>query len=76
MPFGPTNAPVFYSAMMKNMKDEWDGLFIERLRELISIGGETVFTRATTEVYIGNKKIVSGTKIIIDDILLWTVNEP
>jgi len=76
MPFGPTNAPVFYSAMMKNMKYEWDGLFIEKLRELSSIGGETVFTSATTEVYIGNKKIVSGTKIIIDDILLWTVNEP
>ena len=62
--------------MMKNMKYEWDGLFIEKLRELSSIGGETVFTSATTEVYIGNKKIVSGTKIIIDDILLWTVNEP
>ena len=74
--FGPTNAPAFYSAMMKNMKDEWDGLFIEKLRELSSIGGETVFISATMEVYIGNKKIVSGTKIIIDDILLWTVNEP
>ena len=22
MPFGPTNAPAFYSAMMKSMKDE------------------------------------------------------
>ena len=23
MPFGPTNAPAFYSAMIKNTKDEW-----------------------------------------------------
>ena len=47
MPFGPTNTPVFYPAMTKNMKDEWGGLFIERLRELSSIGGETVFISST-----------------------------
>ena len=70
VPFGPKNAPVFYSAMMKNMKDEWDGLFIEMLRELSSIGGEIVFISATMKIYIGNRKIVSGIKIFIDDILL------
>ena len=37
MPFGPTNAPAFYSAMMKNMKDEWEGLFIEKLRFLLAM---------------------------------------
>ena len=42
---------------MKNMKDEWDDLFIERLREISSIGGETVFISATIESYIGNKKM-------------------
>ena len=52
MPFGPTNAPVFYSTMMKKMKDEWDGLFIERLREFSSIGGKTVFISATIEKFI------------------------
>ena len=56
--------------MMKNMKDKWDGLFIERLQEISSIGVEIVFTSATMDMYIGNRKIVSGTKIIIDDILL------
>ena len=55
MPFGPTNAPTFYSAMMKNMKDECDGLFIERLRKLSSIGGEIGFISETMEIYIGNK---------------------
>ena len=74
MPFGPTNTPVFYPAMTKNMKDEWGGLFIERLRELSSIGGETVFISATMKKCIGNRKIVSGTKIIIDDIILWSSN--
>ena len=26
--FGPTNTPAFYTAMMKDFKDEWDTLFI------------------------------------------------
>ena len=56
--------------MMKNTKDEWNGLFIEKLRELSSVGGKIVFISATMEIYIGNKTIVSGTKIIIDDILV------
>ena len=65
MPFGPTNAPAFYSAMTKNMKDEWDDLFIVRLRGLSSIGVEIVFISATMEIYICNRKIVSGTKILL-----------
>ena len=74
MTFGPTNAPAFYSFIMKNMKDEWDGLFFERLQELSFVGGETVFISATMEIYIGKNKIVSGTKIVIDDIILWSSN--
>ena len=74
MPFGPTNAPAFHSAMTKNMKDEWNDLFIVRLRELSSIGVETVFISATMEIYICNRKIVSGTKIIINSILLRSSN--
>jgi hypothetical protein len=27
MPFGPTNAPGIYTAMMRKMQDEWDALF-------------------------------------------------
>ena len=74
IPFGPTNAPAFYSAMMKNTKDEWDGLFIEKLRELSSVGGKIVFISATMEIYIDSKKIATGTKIIIDNILLRSSN--
>ena len=29
MPFEPTNAPPFYTAMMKDFKDEWDALFFQ-----------------------------------------------
>ena len=47
MPFGQTNAPAFHSTMTKNMKDEWDDLFIVRLRELSSIEVEIVFISAT-----------------------------
>ena len=62
MPFGQTNAPAFHSAMTKNMKDEWDTLFVVRLRELSSIEVEIVFISATMEIYICNRKIVYGTK--------------
>ena len=56
--------------MIKIMKDEWDGLFITRLRELSHIKGEVVLINATIEIYIGNKNIVPVTRIIIENILL------
>ena len=31
MPFGSTNAPPFYTAMMKDFKTEWDKLFVFRV---------------------------------------------
>ena len=34
MSFGPTNAPSLYMAMMKDLKDEWDKLFILRIMAL------------------------------------------
>ena len=74
IPFGPTNYPAFHSAMTKMMKDKWDGLFTARLRELSSIKGEIVSVSATMEIYIGNRNIVSGTRIIINDILLLGSN--
>ena len=74
MPFGPMNAPVFYSEMMKNMKYEWDNLFLSELQRLPHIRGEEISITTTIEVYIGDIKIISGTRIIIDDILLWCSN--
>ncbi len=74
MPFGPTNAPGFYSAMMRNMKEEWDTLFITRLQELLHVDNKTVVVIISKEIFIGGIKLVCGTKIIIDDILLWCSN--
>ena len=31
MPFGPTNTPPFYTAIMTYFKDKWDKLFIIRI---------------------------------------------
>ena len=74
MPFRPTNAPGFYSPMMKHMKEEWDTLFLSRLHELGQLNGQAVIVSIAMEVYISEKKLVFGTKIIIGDILLWYSN--
>ena len=36
IPFGPTNAPDFYTAMMKDFTTEWDTLFLIRITALKS----------------------------------------
>ena len=38
MPFGPVNAPAFYTRMMGNFKVEWYALFIEILTSLAESG--------------------------------------
>ena len=72
MLFGLTSVPYFSSAMIKNMKDEWVNVFNARLQELSHIGREELVVSATTYIYIGDKRIVSSTRIIIDNILLWS----
>ena len=74
VPFGPTNAPGFYSAMMKNFKDEWDMLFIQLLHELKTIRNKPVVVTETDEIFIGTIKLVSGSRTIIGDILLFCIN--
>lgn len=74
MPFGPTNSPPFYTAMM-NLKDEWDELFIIRVVALRYHNNVLITLTATNEIMIGNKLLVSGSKTIIDDILLWCACE-
>ena len=71
MPFGPTNAPPFYTAMMKDFKDEWDKLFILRLIEMKTYEGNVIVLSAAGIITIGGKKIVFSSKTIIDDISLW-----
>jgi len=74
MPFGPTNAPPFYSCMMHQLKDEWETLFIVRVRSLSSIGGETITIDENDAIIIGGKTLYHGSRVIIDDILLWASN--
>ena len=62
MPFGPKNAPAFYTAMMKFLRGEWIMLFNET-KHIISL------TDSPT-------KIVCNDRIIIDDILLFFNHTP
>ena len=71
MPFGPTNAPAFYTAMMKNFKDEWDILFIITVMKLKTHNALPISLTANNDIIIGGKKLIWGSKTIIDDILLW-----
>ena len=54
--FGPTNAPSFYSATMKNFKYEWDMLFIETLRKIGTLINEQGTVTEIDEVFIGDLK--------------------
>ena len=59
---------------MKNFKDEWDIIFIETLRKVGTLINEQVTVTDTDEVFIGYKKLISGSRTIIDDILLFYSN--
>ena len=74
MPFDPTNATGFYSAMMKNFKDKWIMIFIETLRKIGTLINEQVTVIETDEVFIGDKKLISGSRTIIYNILLLCIN--
>ena len=62
MPFGPKNAPAFYTAMMQFLRGEWIMLFNET-KHMFSL------TDSPT-------KIVCNDRIIIDDILLFSNHIP
>ena len=62
MPFGPKNAPAFYTAITQFLQDEWIMLFNE-IKHIISL------TDSPT-------KIVCNDRIIIDDILLFSNHIP
>ena len=71
MPFGTTNAPGFYTAMMKDFKTEWDNLFIIRITAMKTYNGFAIIITINNDIMIGGVKLVWGSKTIIDDILLW-----
>ena len=76
IPFGPVNAPSFYTCMMENLKTEWDALFHQCISELATsktlLGGHTV-TIEGKGILLEGLKINSGTKYIIDGILIWNL---
>ena len=77
MPFGPVNAPAFYTCMMGSLKTEWDALFIECMSNLAasnaSIDGQVV-SIIDDDISLDKVKLTLGTKTIIDDILIWYTN--
>ena len=60
LPFGPTNAPSFYTAMMHSLRKEWLLLHVDT-KHLIHLDSAPV-------------TIICNDKIIIDDILLYSNN--
>ena len=75
MHFGPVNAPPFYTCMMGNLKEEWNLFFIETLQDYAwnkKIVDNMTVTVVDEEIFVGGNQLYSGTKSIIDDILIWS----
>ena len=70
MPFGPNNTPSFYSDMMNKFKDEWDIQFIDTIKNIGTLINEQITDTETNEVFIGDKNIISGSRRIINNILI------
>ena len=62
MPFGPKNAPEFYTAMMQILRDDWIALFNETRHGIVDENAP--------------KTIVCDDKIFINDILLYSNHTP
>lgn len=71
IPFGPTNAPPLYTAMMNDLKNEWDKLCILRLMALKIFNGKDIRFSAAGVVTIDNKSLIYCSKTVINDILQW-----
>ena len=76
MPFGPMNAPAFYTYMMQQFRDEWDALFYLILNEMKELNGQAIKVSPTNEVTLGGTAVQTGSKGIIDDILIWSTALP
>lgn len=73
MPFGPCNAPGFYTCMMLDFKKEWDALFVIRVSKLQFVDDKIVQVDGIA-IFLDKKKVYYGSRTIIDDILLWCSN--
>ena len=56
MLFGTTNAPPFYTAMMKYFKGKWDRLFIIRVLDLTFHESKVASKTAAQKVQLDGKK--------------------
>ena len=74
MPFGPTNAPSFYTCMMGDFQEDWNLLFSETISRADSICGKNVDMDRKGAVRMNGTKVEVGSKVIIDDILLYCTN--
>ncbi len=54
MSFGPTNAPPFYSAMMSDLEQQWDVLFLEELQKESSTGDFKINFISRTQIFFDN----------------------
>ena len=70
MPFGPKNAPAFYTAMMKNFQREWNADFNSQ-SAVDQPNPQSMLSSSTTS---SGCKAVHGSRIIIDDILLYSTS--
>ena len=71
IPFGLKNSPSLHTAMMKDLKDKRDKLFILRITEMKTLKNDVIMLSAAGVVTIGGKWLIFSSKTIIDDILLW-----
>ena len=58
IPFGPTNTPPFYTATMKDLKDEWDTFFLVRITTLQTYNPEAMIVLSTRLVTIGVQPLI------------------
>ena len=74
MPIVPTNVPSFYTAMMKDLKDTWDALFIHNFNAWLLLDGAKLVVNDAQEEFLNDIKVMKGRYTIIDDILWWRSN--
>ena len=70
MPLGPKNAPSFYTSMMKDFQQEWDADFDSQS----IVDNSNPPSMVTPSAPPPHSKIVHGSRIVIDDILLYSTN--
>lgn len=75
MPFGPTNAPLFYTCMIHQLRDKGEILFVIKIRAIKTIGeAKSLYLTRTRSLLEASCLWSRGSRVIIDGILLWASN--